>query len=222
MSSRRDLEISISGLEDFARRFAEMPDIAMTAGRLALNQTAVAARKLSADEILRQINFGPSYLSGEDNQRLKVQKSTNANLRAEITARKRPTSLARFATDKKTGRRKAENPVRVNVKGRVKVGLSVTGGDRATTPAFLINLRRGDQESGNIGLVVRLKDGERLRGTGYKATPFGKNRNLFLVYGPSVDQVFGEVRLDLAKSGRIPNLMAKEFARQFKRLSNGR
>jgi len=220
MSNRYDLQINISGLEEFARRFAEMPDIAMQAGRFALNKTAVAARKMSADEILRQINFGASYLSGEDNQRLKVQKSVNENLRAEITARKRPTSLARFATDKNTGRRGSNNPVRINVKGRIKTGISVTGADRATTPGFLINLKRGDLESGNIGLVVRLKEGERIRGTGYQAKPFGKHRNLYLVYGPSVDQVFGEVRLGIVKSGRIPTMMASEFSRQFKRLSN--
>lgn len=219
--SRYDIDIQISGLDEFRREFERLPDIALNAASMALGTSAKSIRKMSADEINRQINFGPSYLAGDDNEKLKIVRYSNTELRADIVARKRPTSLARFATDKKVGRRSENNPVRIKVKGRVKTGVAVQGGGRKRAPAFLVNLRKGGEDSGNVGLAIRLKKGESLRDRRMTLKTFGRNKDLALLYGPSVDQIFGSVRVDLVNSGIVGSTLAKEFDRQFRRLSRG-
>ena len=69
--------------------------------------------------------------------------------------------------------------------------------------AFVMELR-----GGNRGLAIRT-DGSKPRGA-YKPKPIGKN--LFLLYGPSVDQVFRTVSEDVAPD------VADELEVEFNRL----
>jgi hypothetical protein len=68
----------------------------------------------------------------------------------------------------------------------------------------------------NIGLAIRLKPGESLQST-QKASPLGGGA--YLLYGPSVAQVFDTVRDDIAPE--VADFASFEFARQFRRLSRG-
>lgn len=142
----------------------------------ALNKTATHTRT-QADRMIRsQVNFPASYLRPNATpRRLWVsQKASRSRFEAKISARGRATSLARFTKQKPLPPGKRHKGGKINV--RVKAG----GTPQAIERAFLMNLR-----SGNIGLAVRT-DGSKPRGA-YKPKEIGKN--LWLLYGPSVDQI---------------------------------
>lgn len=148
------------------------------AARMALNKTA-ERKRTRADRMLRdQIAFPARYL-GPASKRLWVQtKASNASLEAIIRGRGQPTALARFS------RQKPAPPGR----GQRGGGVSVTvkpGQRRVIKRAFLITLRNN-----NVGLAVRTSGG-RPRNA-YFPKEIGKN--LWLLYGPSVDQALIDAR----------------------------
>lgn len=142
----------------------------------AINRTADTTRTAGAKAIREQVNFPASYLSPSDRRFYVSRKASGTNLEAVITARSRATSLARFI--KSTP---AAGGVRVEVK---------PGTLRFLPRAFVIKLPAGrapiDTRS-NLGLAVRLKRGDALRN---KTSVVRMQNGLYLLYGPSVQQVF--------------------------------
>lgn len=192
--------ILADALQDATRFFEQLPDVAIEAAYLAVNEGAgregltLVRRTMEA-----QIDFPKGYLSTE---RLGVRrKATRQTLEAVISGRDRPTSLARFA--------QGQNPV--NTRGR---GVRVTvrrGQTQTLRRAFLVNLKNN-----NLGLAIRLPAGTAPRNT-EKAVNLGNN--VYLLYGPSVDQVLMDVAEDT--SPEIGNIVAAKFFRQFNRLARG-
>jgi hypothetical protein len=200
--------IVAEGLAEFSAYLDRLPDVTKQAAMLAINQTAErkavpAARR----EIYDQVNFPRDYLN---NDRLGVRsKATRNSLEATITGRQRPTSLARFLVGTPTiesTRRRGAGGVKVRVKPGVTKQLK--GG-------FLVRLRAGKSDSGsfNIGLAVRLRPGEHLNTRGAPML----SKNVYLLYGPSVDQVFRIVADDITPE--TLDYLSAEFLRQFVRLS---
>jgi hypothetical protein len=153
----------------------------------------------------KEVNFPRGYL--EDRDRFgQTKQATNADLSATVTARFRPTSLARFSPDSIQGARRT---------GGVNVKVNATGGGKFIKKAFFVNLRRGDGSGpgANVGLAVRLQPGERLRGRRNGATGVKLADDLYLLYGPSVDQVFRQVSVQ--ESPAVADDLQKEFLRQF-------
>lgn len=191
-------------LSEAAQFFRELPDIAERAAAMAINQ--VVERKSIPDlrsDIESQVAFPSGYLDQESRFGMTKKASSNS-LEAVITARDRPTSLARFAP--------GQTPASTKGKAltvQVKKGRAVT-----LKKAFLVTL-----SNGNIGLAVRLKQGESLRNKrDTKAVMLGKN--LYLLYGPSVDQVFAAVA-----DSSLPEIATQietEFYRQVTRMSRGK
>lgn len=193
------------GFRQFEEFLEAAPGITRRAARLALNQTVERKGVRMVRDLMReQVAFPRGYLEQDD--RLGVtQRATDANLQAAITGRSRPTSLARFATSGSSGVRQAPVRVRVN-----------PGRSALVDRAFLIRLR-GSVDAYNIGLAVRLKPGERLENKNVMAQSFGKGSGLYLLYGPSVDQVFRDVAPEVAPL--ILDAASDEFLRQFTRLA---
>lgn len=193
--------IEVSALGDLTRYFEALPDIAETAAVLAINQVAERDGLTAIRRDMRsQIDFPAGYL--EDNKRLRVaRKASKGSLEAVIRGRDRATSLARFA--------KGQNPG--NTRGR---GVRVTvkpGQTRTLKSAFMVRLNNG-----NIGLAVRLKPGESMKNS---QASLRLAENVYLLYGPSVDQVFRGVVDE--RSPDIANMVSKQFLRQFARLTRG-
>jgi hypothetical protein len=84
--------------------------------------------------------------------------------------------------------------------------------------AFLVRLRAGQgpvQDGAfNLGLAIRLRKGETISNK-VQMVPFGGG--LYLLYGPSVDQVFRGVASENAPL--LADAFADEFFRQFVRLA---
>lgn len=205
-------DIKTENLNDFEKRLIRMPQVTRNAARMALNDVLKKARTQAADEISKQVNFPPGYLTRGTRSRLQVsQRATNNNLTGVIVGRFQPTSLARFTRNAQAmvGRRNAA--ARVAVK---------PGSVKTIERAFVLRLRRGSiavadaGASANLGLAIRLKEGETIRN---KKNVRKFDKGVYLLYGPSVNQVFRTVAADMAKP--VGRMFAREFDRQFRRLS---
>lgn len=164
------IEWSTKGLAAF-REVSDYPEKMRVAAAQALNATAEQTRGVVVDKLGREIAFPPGYLD-KSGGRLNVQGAASPeSLQVRISARGRPTSLARFASSA--------------VVGKSGVSVEVKPGSSVSMPrAFLIRLR-----SGNIGLAMRLRPGESMR----RSRAAQQMRNgLWLLYGPSVSQGFAQ------------------------------
>ena len=138
-----------------------------------INKTADRARTQASRDIRDQIAFPASYLSPSAKRLFVSTKATKASpFEAVISGRDRPTSLARFSNQRPVpGKRHRGGQVTVTVKPGVR---------RYIKRAFLITLNNS-----NVGLAVRTDGGP--PNNAYAPKEIGKN--LWLLYGPSVDQV---------------------------------
>lgn len=153
-----------------------------------------------------QIAFPGGYL--DDVERFgQTSFATPTRLETKITARARPTSLARFATSGAIGTAGATV--------RVKAGRTVH-----LKKAFMVRLRAGsvlDDTSFNVGLAVRVAPGQRIRNKKDTSRMVHLAPNVFLLYAPSVDQVFRSVAE--TETPAVLDMMGNEFFRQFARLT---
>ncbi len=194
---------SAKGLRETAAFFEQVPDIAEQAMALALNQ--VAGRDGLAvirNDMRAEINFPKGYLEQSD-RLFFARKARKGDLSAIIRGRDRATSLARFATAGERPDTTRGRGVRVEVKSGVVHTLK---------RAFMVKLRNG-----NMGLAVRVKPGETIRNS-ERAVKLAED--VYLLYGPSVDQVFQNVADDRADD--IGDMVERQFYRQFARLTNGK
>lgn len=193
--------VSGNFLKEAQRYFDALPEIAEKAAMMALNQVgereALPMIRRSAEN---QVAFPHGYLDNPDRLGLR-RKATRGRLEVVITARDRPTSLARFAPGQTP-----ENTARKGVTVQVKRGRSVK-----MNKAFMVRLKNG-----NTGLAIRLPSGQR-PSAAHK--PVALDNGVWLLYGPSVDQVFRTVAEESLP--QIGEKASREFLRQFARLSRG-
>lgn len=172
--------LAVDGLKDVVKSVEDMDPAIMRAVRMALNKTADRAKASASRHIRQEINFRASYLSGSNGKLQITRKASDNSPEAEITAQFRPTSLAHFAvnTDPKAARKA----------GGVNVQVA-PGGAKFIPGAFLIRLRGStvDGSPGNLGMAIRLKPGDVLKN---KKKLVRLEGNLYLLFGPSVQQAF--------------------------------
>lgn len=197
----------VRGIENTIE-FEGIKDEVNTWAYQAINKAARDGRADAAQMIRDEVAFPGNYLAPAQ-KRLFVSKQAQRNsLEAVITARGRPTSLARFITGSPS-------------KGRgVTVQVS-PGKTIKLDQAFLIKLRAGAdpiETRFNQGLAVRLKPGNRLRNKKYVVQV---DTGLYVLYGPSVSQVFLDktekngVAVDITDD--ILDQMETEFLRLMRR-----
>lgn len=193
---------AVEGL-DAIKSIEDVPAEVMKAARQAINKTVDRARAAGAREIRRQVNLPASYLSGTTSRLAVVKKASGDDLEGIVRGRQRPTSLARFVRGPlKPGRPARGSGVQVEVK---------PGAARFMKGAFLIKLKVGSESldtASNLGLAVRKKDGTKPKAA-FRPMPIGKG--LWLLYGPSVDQVFRSVAPEIAPNAA--DFLETEFLR---------
>lgn len=176
----------LSSLEDIEN----LDESILRNARNAINKTLDRTRTASDRQIREELAFPARYLQS----RLTVsRRAAGTSLQGTISGRDRPTSLARFATN----RNQAPGKAGVNV----RVSASAT---KRMNRAFLMKLKNG-----NLGLAMRLKEGERLAN---KKNIVKVGAGLYLLYGPSIDQAFSEIIPDQEDNA------AKYLEREFLRL----
>ena len=169
---------------------------ALRAARMAINKAARQARAVADRAIRERISFPARYLSGKSGRLSVSRQATNTKLEAAITGRDRPTSLARFASSRNPKARRGKG-VQVEVRPGSKVTLH---------RAFLMPLKNG-----NLGLAVRSAE----RPSAAYAPKQIRGSNIWLLYGPSVDQVFKAVSREDAAPAAM-DLLEREFYRLLK------
>ena len=193
---------------DLGDTFDAMAKRAQSAGkqidpiaRMAVNDAADFSRSFGASDITKQFNVTSSYLKGGDSPRLGVVKrASNTSLEAIVRGRDRATSLARFsktALPAQFGKQKRSPTVAV-LKG---------SGGKQIPKSFYVRLRNG-----NVGIAVRLKKGDTVQG---KNKMVSARRGYYLLYGPSVDQMFRSTSLRTVEPATV------RFLATFNRLAAG-
>lgn len=193
--------VVIEGLDSLPDLTEITPKIT-TAARQAVNRTLDRARTQAAREMRRQVNFPASYLTGPESRLRVTRRASNARLEGEISGRWRATSLARFA--------KSTDPAAARRRGGVSVSVK-PGGAKFIRGAWLVRLRAGATKTDtkfNLGLAIRLKPGESLRNS---RGAVQLDNNVWLLYGPSVSQVFQTVRDDITPD--TLDFLEQEFER---------
>ena len=185
----KDFLVAVENLDITSDDFGFSREKIRKYAMLAINASLQEARKRGADEIRKQVNFPASYFQGDDSRLRIGTRARTDSLEGDLIGRARPTSLARFVT----GRRKKGVGVKVNP----------TGATKPIERGFLMTLRNGNQ-----GLAIRTSKGTRPN-KAYK--PKQLSEGLWLLYGPSVNQVFNTVRQDI--QGPTEDFLALEFQR---------
>ena len=201
-------QIEAKGLDGFREVLEALGAAVEPAAALALNEAARYGRRLGSEQIRREVNLKAGYI---DAGRLQVTRRADAsNLEAVITARDRPTSLARFGQGSpRFGAQRVAPRVRVKA----------SGGSSTLKRGFYLRLRRGNSvvssENANIGLAIRLKEGERVENKSQMASI---GDGMYLLYAPSVGQVFRGVSERIAEDVGIQ--AANRFAHHIGRRLN--
>lgn len=194
--------VAVEGLSETIASIDEMPASVLRFARMAINTTTRKSRTLASRRIRDQVGFSATYLA-DGNGRLSITKSATENdLEARIRGRFRPTSLARFVSSS------SSRGVRVRVK---------PGSSQLMKRAFLMRLRAGNaaiDTKSNQGLAIRLQPGERIAN---KRQMIQVSGNLYLLYGPSVDQVFSSIAEEIAPE--TSDMLEAEFLRLLDRLN---
>lgn len=167
--------VMVEGVESL-REIRELGPRIKTAAAQAINKVARDQRAEAARRITDQVNLPKSYVSPAGGRLVVSQQAQKESLEARITARGRPTSLARFSRG---------TPGKAGVTVEVKPGQT-----SFMRRAFLIRLPQGSTLTDsrfNLGLAIRLRPGERLQN---KVRQVKLDKGLYLLYGPSVQQVF--------------------------------
>jgi len=188
----------------FIKEMNNSAEIALTR---ALNRTAERSRTRAARAAREQVAFPASYLSPSSKRLWVKTKAKRGAFNTVIEGRGVPTSLARFSRQGALagGGRHRGGKVNVTVK---------PGQTRSISRAFIMRLRNN-----NLGLAVRT-DGE-APARAYKPKPIGKN--LWLLYGPSVDQALAAASNDGGifedMTPEMLNFLETEFNRQLELLN---
>lgn len=196
-----NIAMETRGLDKFEEMIRKLGQTGGTASVLAINDTALFARRLGSAAIRKELNLPLGYILG--NRRLAITKyAKDSDPEATVTGEDRATSLARFSNSPRRFGRQRIPP-------RVKV--LAGSGNQPMRGAFFLNLR-----GNNVGIAVRLKPGERVRN---KRQMSGTSGGLYLLYGPSVGQAFRS-----AIERELPNIsdyLEARFAHHAERLTRG-
>ena len=196
-----DTDLSYAGLRNYEALLSRAPEVTRQAATLALNKGIRRARTEGSKEIRRQVNLTKTYVD----ERLQISKFASPNsLVAIVAGRVRGTSLRRFGA-RQSSRKGRRSGVIVGIKRGRRVKMR---------RAFFIKLKGGGVDGFNAGIAIRLKGGEPFEG---RKKQFDKSDSgLYLLYGPSVDQVWTTAKDDI-----FPGILEEtnaEFHRQFARL----
>lgn len=193
--------VAVDGLENIGD-IAELDERILRKARQAINSTVRRTRTAAARDIQAQVNFPARYLVNQKSSRLFISEfAEGRSLRAVIQGSERATSLARFASNK--------SPESARRQGGVSVEVA-PGQRKFMKKAFLLRLPAGStltDTQNNLGLAIRLREGSLAN----KKNLVKVGKGLYVLYGPSVNQVFRSVAEDVAPDAA--NWLEREFVR---------
>jgi hypothetical protein len=200
----QDFAVFVEGLTDLDFTKGSSEKIKRAASQ-AINKISRDKRARAARLIRGEVNLPASYVAPGGKGLYVSKKASPSNLEGRITARGRPTSLARFLTS-------APKPGNAGVVVEVAPGKA-----RFMKRAFSIKLPQGQSDVAtkyNLGLAIRLRPGERLQN---KTSARRVSKGLYLLYGPSVDQIFRGLDGTGVANDMVPEI-ERDLSAEFLRL----
>jgi hypothetical protein len=199
-----EFALVVEGLESFADIEKMAGEIRLKAAQ-AINKITRDGRSMIAMQIEREVNFPPGYLNPAKKKLYVAKQANRGDLEGIIRASSNPSSLARFAQG--------------NLRPSQRGGVTVRVGNKTQTlrRAFLMKLRSGSADIDtkfNLGLAIRLRPGERLANKRFVRQI---SSGLYLLYGPSVDQVFAS-RDGTGVAEQQSDRLARDLENEFLRL----
>ena len=198
-----NLSIEVQGIKDLEQYLGSIPKKADAAARNAVSSATRYAYTLGRRAIQEQVNLPTNYLSGSEGGEPRFyisRRPSRGSLEGVLKGRVRATSLYRFVTNVSK---------RHGLTVRVKRG----GASRHLLRAFSVKLKNG-----NRGVAIRLPKDEKPSSIGaklYGSSANTRKTNLWLLYGPSVQQVFRDVAPEIAP--KVSEYLNTEFQRQLAR-----
>ena len=184
MALKLDVLINEDRLREAIALFEFVGGNTKDAIRIAINRAAPKARTQAGRAVRQQVRLAAAYV----NERLVVNKATREKLSGSLRTPSRGLLLSRFSTDPQISGEKVSwiKPPPVPA-GGISVKVKPTGGSKivkggeglASKPFFMV--LRG----GQLGIVARAK----------VLGPRGGN--ILVLHGPSLSQVFDDVRDDI-------------------------
>jgi hypothetical protein len=178
----------------------------------AINKMARDYRAKGARRVRDQVNFPAKAVANNDKGMHVSEKANRHSLQARITAYGRPRSLANYVVGSK----------KPYARGGVYLQVA-PGKTRFMRRAFIMKLygTGGSLDEGlaNLGLAIRLRPGETLRNKTDAISYSKASKGLYLLYGPSVDQVFRSRDGTGVANDMVPEIeddLSKEFVRLLK------
>ena len=185
MSISYNVEFDKEQLAEVTALFEFIGGNAQDAQRVAINKAGPKIRTLASSQIRKQIRLKAGFV----NKRLKFKKATRGNLSARIEAPSRGRLLSRFSTDSRIAGEKVSwiKPPPIPARGirvKVKPGSSpkvVSGGGPGTTgkPFYMVI------QGGRLAIAAR------------KSSPGPQGGKIDVLHGPSLSQVFTDVKEDV-------------------------
>lgn len=184
------------GLSVAIEHMEELPVSIKAALVRSVNAVVPKAFDLSVERITGQVALTPAYVRS----RLYIsQRATTTDPMAVISGRVRSTQLRRYqGTQLYT---KAKIPGKKRLAG-VSVKVKAGGSTKVLKHAWIIKLKYGDADA-KLGLT---------RGIAQRTGP-GRN-DFRILYGPSVDQVFRDVKDEIRPD--VQQMLADEWIKQMK------
>jgi hypothetical protein len=175
--------VELSGIREAARTISNVGSVAARATSRGINKVAAKTKTRAKRAISSNVMLTSTYV----NKKMTMTKATVATLKAQITGRKRGTTLATYGA--KSRKLKAKSPIS-KLKGFARLGIPV-GKKQAGVKVRV--LRRGGTKTSTRKFMLPLK------GTGGALGVFSRQGGkLKHHYGPSVDQGFALVIDDIS------------------------
>ena len=219
-STNAVIEIDFSSLTALATDMRASATSVRKASVFAVNEGARFGRASALRDMDEQITLGKKYMS--DNMQVSKARITAGEVSATITGRQRPTSLSRFLVNK-TLRTTFTSLKKGDPRPTLKVKVKKQGAGSGIPGAFLVRMRSGKEltETGyNVGMAIRLPNGKQVHNRKKELKPFakGKNSSLYLLHGPSVDQLFRSIVSADKLDDTVADRVEREFMRQLERV----
>lgn len=183
-----EVQVERSSLQEVRALLAKFSDGAARAHVRALNKTAGKARTRSSTEIRRQVRLNAAYVKSL----MTITKASLRNPQAKISTPSRGLLMSRFATDTQVSGDKVGwlKPPPIPARG-IRVKIKPSGGAK---------LFSGDDEIvGKPFYMVLPGTAGRVAIVGRRAVLGAKDGEIKVFYGPSLSQVFTDVKEDIGE-----------------------
>ncbi len=202
------VEVDRSSLQEVRALLAKFSDGARRAHARSLNKTATKARTESSQDIRKQVRLNAAYVKSL----LKITDASQRKLQSKVSTPSRGLLLSRFSTNSLISGDKVSwlKPPPIPPRG-IKIKVSPSGGAKGFGGSSEIN--------GKPFYIVLPKSEGRLAIAGRRSTAGPQGGQIKVFYGPSLSQVFTDVKEEVGE--RMSIYQMQQFEKEIDAIIRG-